>query len=302
MSSSSVYPNTLDQVEESITDWFGKLPKTAETPVSFTRTPKASNRLCFVSHAENDLTLEIKDRYVLFQVKSHKLAVYLDNFFVSTAYQDRQVCINFERRPNPEHRFLGSALREVADTKHPVFYSRALRVLKNLEEDLSNTRIEEAASARTDFEVLVDALLASSRLGEEISDDPFASAKLRGLKRKQQMLEQSGGTMTSEQVSELLGISRQAVDKRRSSDQLLALSPGKRGYAYPRFQFDEGKTLQGLEDVLKELRTLDPWMQLIFFTSENERLSGKTPIKALQSGHAKEVLQAARGFGEQGAA
>lgn len=115
------------------------------------------------------------------------------------------------------------------------------------------------------------------------------------------MLEVSGGALSSEQVAEVLGISRQAVDKRRSSNQLLALTQGRRGYSYPSFQFEDGKTIRGLEEVLAQLKSLDPWMQMVFFTSPNERLGRKTPIESLQKGLLEEVTRAASGYGEQGA-
>ncbi len=107
--------------------------------------------------------------------------------------------------------------------------------------------------------------------------------------------------MTSEKVAEVLNISRQAVDKRRASNQLLALTQGRRGYSYPSFQFEEGKTLKGLEDVLDNLSALDPWMQLHFFTEPNERLDGSTPIESLRVGKVDEVASLASGYGEQGA-
>src|SRR5260370_17530275 len=138
-------------------------------------------------------------------------------------------------------------------------------------------------------------------LPQSTSDDSFVAGKDRGIKRKKQMLEASGGALTSEQVAEVLGISRQAVDKRRSSNQLLALTQGRRGYSYPSFQFDDGKTLKGLEEVLAELSALDPWMQMVFFTNPHERLGGKTPIESLQKGLVEEVKNAAKGYGEQGA-
>jgi hypothetical protein len=42
-------------------------------------------------------------------------------------------------------------------------------------------------------------------------------------------------------------------------------------------------------------------MQMVFFTSPNERLGGKTPIESLQKGLVEEVTRAASGYGEQGA-
>jgi hypothetical protein len=112
------------------------------------------------------------------------------------------------------------------------------------------------------------------------------------------MLETAGGTLTSEQVSDVLGITRQAVDKRRASHQLLALTQGKRGYSYPSFQFKDGKTLPGLEDVLAELKALDPWMQMVFFTNPHERLGGDTPLERLRQGGVEEAKIVAVDYGD----
>jgi hypothetical protein len=148
---------------------------------------------------------------------------------------------------------------------------------------------------------MLEAVSSAPWVAELVADDPFLAAKLRGVELRRQMLKSAGGTLTAENVAELLGISRQAIDKRRSSNSLLALTQGKRGYSYPSFQFQEGKTVPGLEEVLGELSSLDSWMQLNFFTSPNERLDGKTPIKALQNGLIEEVKGVARVYGEQGA-
>jgi hypothetical protein len=102
-------------------------------------------------------------------------------------------------------------------------------------------------------------------------------------------------------VAEILSISRQAVDKRRAANQLLALTQGRRGYRYPSFQFEDGKTISGLEEVLGELKDLDPWMQMVFFTSPHERLERKTPLEELKEGSVSEVKAVASGYGEQGA-
>jgi hypothetical protein len=150
--------------------------------------------------------------------------------------------------------------------------------------------------------VAVEALSSAPETTQLVADDPFIAAKFRGLKRKQQMLEAAGGALTSEQVAEVLGISRQAVDKRRAAAQLLALTQGRRGYSYPSFQFEDGKPITGLEEVLAELRDLDPWMQMVFFTSPNERLGDKTPLERLKKGLVSDVKAAATGFGDQGAA
>jgi hypothetical protein len=58
------------------------------------------------------------------------------------------------------------------------------------------------------------------------------------------MLEDADGVLTSEQVADILGA----------------------------FQFGNEKTITGLEEVLAEFKDLDPWMQMVFFTSPHERL------------------------------
>ncbi len=295
------HPKTLDQVQHSIQKWFGEPTKNKDIPVSFSRTSKSSNRLCVMSRTWRDLRLETTSNCVHFRQKHRQLTLNLDLFLISTEWEGEKFCLNIETNPEPEHRFLNSALREMADTKYPAFQSRVLRAFINLAEDLPNTTIDEATAAPTDYLVALEALSSAPWASQLIADDPFVAAKLRGLKRKKQMLEASGGALTSEQVAEVLGISRQAVDKRRSSNQLLALTQGRRGYSYPSFQFDDGKTLKGLEEVLAELSALDPWMQMVFFTNTNERLGGKTPIESLQKGLVEEVKNAAKGYGEQGA-
>jgi hypothetical protein len=73
-------------------------------------------------------------------------------------------------------------------------------------------------------------------------------------------------------------------------------------YGYSRFQFDDGDVIRGFDKLLADLRNLDPWMQMVFFTSPNERLGGKTPIELLRKGAENEVKSAPSGYSEQGAA
>jgi len=229
------------------------------------------------------------------------LKLNLDRFLVCTAIEGEHVCLNIEPAPEPEHRFLHQALREISETRHPAFQSRILRAFINLEEELPSTMLEQAAGAPTDFLVALEALSSAPGTSLLVDDDPLLAAKIRGLQRKRQMLDAAGGTLSSQEVAEVLGISRQAVDKRRAANQLLALTQGRRGYSYPRFQFEDGNTIEGLEEVLTRLAPLDPWMRMVFFTTPNERLDGQTPIEGLHKGLANEVTQAAGGYGEHGA-
>lgn len=300
--SETIHPTTLDQIQASIKGWLEGISRGAELPIRFSHPSTAPNRLCLLSTAAPNFRVQIDERTISFEVKKHKLSVILDDFDVRTEFQGQKLCLQIELYPKPEHRFLNLALREVAGTKHPALVSRLLRVVTSLEKELPKERINEAVAAPTDYLVLLNAVSASSLPNEAVADDPLAAAKFRGLERKRQLLEAAGGALSAQAVSELLGITRQAVDKRRAQNQLVALTQGRRGYLYPSFQFEDGKTLPGLEEALEELKSFDPWMQLAFFVNANDRLSGETPVAAMRAGRQSDVLRAARSYGEHGAA
>lgn len=143
------------------------------------------------------------------------------------------------------------------------------------------------------------------RLADELlpTSDPLAIARLRGRVAMREVLSQEGGALTAAQVADVLGISRQAVDKRRKGRQLLALALPRRGLLYPAWQFDaSGATLPGFVDVLEALGEHDEWAQARFFLGGSERLGGKRPLDVLREGDRDAVIQAAEAFGEHSAA
>jgi hypothetical protein len=103
-------------------------------------------------------------------------------------------------------------------------------------------------------------------------------------------------------VATHLGLTRQAVDKRRRANKLVGLAVGRHGYRYPLWQFGRSGTVRGLEDVLAVLSRHDPWSQVIFMLSPSDRLDGAIPLDTLLDGQIEEVRNAAALFGEHGAA
>jgi hypothetical protein len=71
---------------------------------------------------------------------------------------------------------------------------------------------------------------------------------------------------------------------------------------FPAWQFTDHGTIPGLERVLLALTDHDEWMQNVFFINPNTRLSGRRPLDLLREGEIQEVLDAAREFGQHGAA
>lgn len=97
------------------------------------------------------------------------------------------------------------------------------------------------------------------------------------------------------ELARSIGISRQAIDKRRLHGRLIGIDLGKRGYAYPVWQIG----LEGLAEVLAELDEFAPWTQALFMLSANSLLEGETPLARLRRGDLDEVVIAARLSGEQ---
>lgn len=193
-------------------------------------------------------------------------------------------------------------MEQLATEKNSVKTAFLLRSIGALNRIAPSAAVVEVLAAASDYSMLLLILSTPEALSTLTATDPLASARLRGLVVKQQLLEAEGGCLSSTQVASLLGITRQAVDKRRRSGQLIGLPTGKNRFAYPAWQFTTGETLPGLETVLQHLQVRDPWMQTAFMLNGNLRLDGMSPLEALRQGKQEEVGKAAQTYGEQGAA
>jgi hypothetical protein len=145
------------------------------------------------------------------------------------------------------------------------------------------------------YSVLLDLLDQPQVLDDLRRRDPLAPARLRGLRLRERLLEAEGGACSSAELAQLLGVSRQAIDKRRKAGKLIGLDLGRRGYLYPVFQVG----LAGLGELLAELDWLDPWSQLAFILTPNVWLDGETPLELLRRGALEPAVMAARSYGEQ---
>lgn len=188
-------------------------------------------------------------------------------------------------------RLLGAAIER---NELDQFFAHVLNALARIAE----TSDPQSLAAGSGYDALVRLLDRPEVLAELEPRNPLAPARLRGLALKRQILAAEGGVVSAQVMGEALGLSRQAVDKRRKRGTLLGLSLGRRGYAYPVWQIE----LDGLAEVLVELSELDPWTQAAFMLTPNRWLSGMSPLEALRTGDREGVLQAARLYGEQVAA
>lgn len=178
---------------------------------------------------------------------------------------------------------------------------RVIRALTEIVRDASQETLTKAAAAQSDFGALLAAIEATAER-DALSDDELTNARIRGFEARRQLLEMDGVPWNATTVAKHLGITRQGVDRRRRANKLIAVISGKRAYIYPSWQFSQTGVLEGLESVMAELATHDPWSQVIFFVNPNARLDGRSPLKALRAREIENVRAAAAAFDEHGAA
>lgn len=179
--------------------------------------------------------------------------------------------------------------------------SRLERLVGCLVVELPEHEAGRAVSAPTDLEAL-EAALERATFVQASRDPAIAAAYARGHVARQRLLDSEGGMVSGEVLGKLLGISRQAVDKRRNRGQVLGLREGG-DWAYPAWQVAQGQTLPGFDDVLGELtgRGHGAWDAMLFFLETDTERDGETPLQALRGGAVERALCAARTYGEQGA-
>jgi hypothetical protein len=130
----------------------------------------------------------------------------------------------------------------------------------------------------------------------------LARARERGRSARTDLLAAEGGTLSKDEVAQRLHLSLEQVEEQRRAGRLIGLLSEQETYIYPAWQFHANGMLSGVEDVLKDLRDHDPWMQAHFFLSGDIRLNHETPLAELRRGHIEAVRRAARAHGEQCAA
>jgi hypothetical protein len=135
---------------------------------------------------------------------------------------------------------------------------------------------------------------------ETVNHQAIARALERGVLARKEMEQEEGGSRSSDQIAELLGITRQAVDQRRKARKLIAWQDEAAHWRFPVWQFNEmGRPYPDLATILEELPG-DPWSDMIFFLSESESLRAR-PLDLLRRGKAKGARLLAMRFGRQGA-
>ena len=105
----------------------------------------------------------------------------------------------------------------------------------------------------------------------------------RGLRHATQTLERTGGTLSLQQVTKQLGVSRQTIAKKVKNGDLFTV-PGSSGRRrYPALQFREGGIVPGLKKVVPALPSTHPYFILNFLTQPNDLSGDRRPMPAARA-------------------
>lgn len=154
--------------------------------------------------------------------------------------------------------------------------------------------LQRALSAPDEGSFLV-ALADDLSPAEDAQHPGITAALRRGILLRNRILTEDGGTVSAEEAAALMGLgSRQAIYHQTRRRLLLSVPVGHRGIRFPVWQFQNGRAVPGLDQVLKALPDQDPWSQLLFFVSKSILLGGLRPLDILLSGDIDAVVRAAR--------
>ncbi len=185
------------------------------------------------------------------------------------------------------------------------FVRRGTRALAHIAAQLPADRLASAVGAETDTDVLFEALQDAHAIAADLPRepaDPLTAALLRGAEMKRALLQAEGGVLSAAELARLLGITTQALGKRRAKHQVFWLEIGD-GFVYPAFQVTPEGILPGIRAVLDSFDAdlTDAWSRVAFMLTGDARLAGRRPIDVLRAGDIAAITRAARGYGHDGA-
>ena len=119
----------------------------------------------------------------------------------------------------------GHSAENAREALAQAFLRRSVKMLERVSSSASSEALKSALSSPTDVGGVATLLSDLAPLDVDLSSvDPLVEAMALGAAVKQELLTSGGGGLTSSQVASALGITRQAVDKRRIRHALLAVN------------------------------------------------------------------------------
>ena len=169
---------------------------------------------------------------------------------------------------------------------------------------MTPAELMRAVEAPSPAATVAQIISASPDVGME-QESTWTRALARGAARKQEMIQRSGGVLSSSDVAELLGISVSAVNQRKNRHRSILAVPLSGGeWGFPARQFADGGAVRvGVAEVVREAAELNPWVLLSILLDDAAGEGGPTLLDRLDDPAVRaDVLQRVRTYGEHVAA
>lgn len=178
-----------------------------------------------------------------------------------------------------------------------------MRLIERLAATAPEEGLVEALASPTDVGTLARALSNAAIIGSAVGElEPLAALIAKSAEDKQSMIREAGGLLATNDVAQLLGLTRQSVYLQRRRRKLLAVPHGGEE-KFPAVQFANGQPLPGLARVLEVIGLQGAWGILDFLLAPDDDLDGLSPIQVLREHpeRLEDVVSRAATEGEHGA-
>jgi hypothetical protein len=128
--------------------------------------------------------------------------------------------------------------------------------------------------------------------------DPLAAARARGVVARERLLRKAGGFLRVSEAAERMGVTRTAINARRTRGTLLAVPLPNGEHVYPACQFTDAGVPAGLGRFLAAFEEAGPWTQLSVLLASSERHGGRSALELLEQGEVDAAVGIARRHGE----
>jgi predicted DNA-binding transcriptional regulator AlpA len=165
-----------------------------------------------------------------------------------------------------------------------IFYQRTLKWARQLAESAPAEVLQEALSSASARGTIVH-VLGKVPVEQEKSEEEtlLEQAQERALVVQEQLRREAGGLVSTQEVVNRTGLSRQTVDRYRKEGKLLALETAQ-GFQFPLCQFYGQAIVPGLDEVLAAMEGSSFWETLSGLITPTPTLNNRSVLDALRDG------------------
>lgn len=136
--------------------------------------------------------------------------------------------------------------------------------------------------------------LVNEMMLDDMSLSTSVKLKLKGLKRRRELIDESGGAMGAADVMDLTGWTKQTLKNNRDNGYVLFFVNKGSNY-YPWYQFNETGMIKGMRKVIKSLFTQGAsfWSSTHFLLNRHGYFGADnlSPLQAIKNGRSDEVVE-----------